>query len=132
MDWSNRQAVEKLNQKRMEKNPEFKKKAESIYESQNKELFEQIKEQVSNTVRRNIEYQQKDQNFENVVKALKRLLENIQNTHYSDESNEAQEVKDPQNDVILKTPAQVQESMNRLWDLYKTYCDKVQRLQPEF
>ena len=132
MDWSNRQAVEKLNQKRMEKNPEFKKKAESIYESQNKELFEQIKEQVSNTVLRNIEYQQKDQNFENVVKALKRLLENIQNTHYSDESNEAQEVKDPQNDVILKTPAQVQESMNRLWDLYKTYCDKVQRLQPEF
>ena len=132
MDWSNRQALEKLNQKRMEKNPEFKKKAESIYESQNKELFEQIKEQVSNTVLRNIEYQQKDQNFENVVKALKRLLENIQNTHYSDESNEAQEVKDPQNDVILKTPAQVQESMNRLWDLYKTYCDKVQRLQPEF
>ena len=132
MDWSNRQALEKLNQKRMEKNPEFKKKAESIYESQNKELFEQIKEQVYNTVLRNIEYQQKDQNFENVVKALKRLLENIQNTHYSDESNEAQEVKDPQNDVILKTPAQVQESMNRLWDLYKTYCEKVQRLQPEF
>ena len=132
MDWSNRQALEKLNQKRMEKNPEFKKKAESLYESQNKELFEQIKEQVYNTVLRNIEYQQKNQNFENVVKALKRLLENIQNTHYSDESNEAQEVKDPQNDVILKTPAQVQQTMNRLWDLYKTYCDKVQRLQPEF
>ena len=132
MDWSNRQALEKLNQKRMEKNPEFKKKAESLYESQNKELFEQIKEQVYNTVLRNIEYQQKDKNFENLVKALKRLLENIQNTHYSDESNEAQEVKDPQNDVILKTPAQVQESMNRLWDLYKTYCEKVQRLQPEF
>ena len=60
------------------------------------------------------------------------MLLNIQNTHYSDESNEAQEVKDPQNDVILKTPAQVQQTMNRLWDLYKTYCDKVQRLQPEF
>ena len=132
MDWSNRQALEKKIQERMEKNPEFKKKAESIYESQNKELFEQIKEQVSNTVLRNIEYQQKNQNFENVVKALKRLPDNIQNTHYSDESNEAQEVKDPQNDTTLKTPAQVQESMNRLWDLYKTYCDKVQRLQPEF
>ena len=129
MDWSNYQAVEKLNQKRMEKNPEFKKKAESIYESQNKELFEEIKEQIFNTVRRNIEYQQKNQNL---VKALKRLLENIQNTHYSDESNEAQEVKDPQNDVILKTPAQVQESMNRLWDLYETYCQRLQRLEPEF
>ena len=132
MDWSEHQKLEKKIQERMEKNPEFKKKAECLYESQNKELFEQIKEQVYNTVLRNIEYQQKDQNFENVVKALKRLLENIQNTHYSDESNEAQEVKDPQNDVILKTPAQVQESMNRLWDLYKTYCEKVQRLQPEF
>ena len=132
MDWSKHQALEKLNQKRMEKNPEFKKKAESLYESQNKELFEQIKEQIFKTVLRNIEYQQNNQNFENVVKALKRLADNIQNTHYSDDSDEAQEVKDPQNNAILTTPKQVQESMNRLWDLYKTYCDKVQRLQPEF
>ena len=113
MDWSEHEKLEKKIQERMEKNPEFKKKAESIYESQNKELFDQQKNQ-------------------NLVKALKRLADKIQNTHYSDESNEAQEIKDPQNDTILKTPAQVQESMNRLWDLYKTYCDKVQRLQPEF
>ena len=41
-------------------------------------------------------------------------------------------VKDPQNNAILRTSEQVQETMKRLWDLYKTYCEKVQRLTPEF
>ena len=41
-------------------------------------------------------------------------------------------VKDPQNDAPLRTSEQVQQTMKRLWDLYKTYCEKLQRLQPDF
>ena len=41
-------------------------------------------------------------------------------------------VKDPQNHAILTSSEQVEQTMKRLWDLYKTFCEKVQRLTPEF
>ena len=41
-------------------------------------------------------------------------------------------VKDPQNGTILTTSAQVEQTMKRLWDLYKTFCDRLQSLEPDF
>ena len=67
-----------------------------------------------------------------MVKALKRLIENIQNTPYSDDSVEVQEIKDPQNDAILRTPEQVQQTLKRLWDLYQSYCERLKSVETDF
>ena len=137
MDWFPAETLDNIIKNRMNNDPAFKKEVDEIYEPFKKLRFEEIKQRICTGLEEEFEEEQKSHNFEKMLNALYRLSNNVQNTPFSDESESSVKfqgirVKDPQNNVILTTSAQVQESMNRLWDLYKTYCDKVQRLQPEF
>ena len=124
-------------QKKMENNPEFKKEVDKILDEEKKDRFESIKEQICKEVLEEAYNEQHNSKVQNMINALERLAYNVQNTPYFNHSESSMKfqgirVKDPQNNVILTTSEQVEQSMNRLWDLYKTYCEKLQRLQPEF
>ena len=67
------------------------------------------------------------------IKNLKNIITDQQGEIIKYQNNQALPgIKDPQNRTILTTPEQVQQTMNRLWDLYETHCQRLQRLQPEF
>ena len=67
------------------------------------------------------------------IKKLKNIITDQQEEIIKYQNNQALPgVKDPQNGTILTTPEQVQQTMNRLWDLYETYCQRLQRLETEF
>ena len=67
------------------------------------------------------------------IKKLKNIITDQQEEIIKYQNNQALPgVKDPQNGTILTTSEQVQQTMNRLWDLYETYCQRLQRLETEF
>ena len=128
---------EKVLQKKMENDPEFKKKMDKMLDEEKEDRFESIKEQICKNVLEEYDFEQKNSKVPNMLNALLRLSNNVQNTPYLDHSESSVKfqgirVKDPQNGTFLTTSEQVEQSMNRLWDLYKTYCEKLQRLTPEF
>ena len=128
---------DKVLQKKMENDPEFKKKMDQMLDEEKQDRFESIKKQICKNVLEEYYDEQKHSNVQNMLNALMRLSDNVQNTPYLDHSESSMKfqgirVKDPQNGTILTTSEQVEQSMKRLWDLYKTYCEKLQRLQPEF
>ena len=136
MDWFPN-TLEKVFQKKMENDPEFKKKMDQMLDEEKEDRFESIKKQICEELYKEIDFEQKNSKVPNMLNALLRLSNNVQNTPYLDHSESSVKfqgirVKDPQNGTILTTSEQVEQSMKRLWDLYKTYCEKLQRLQPEF
>ena len=136
MDWFP-DVFDKVLQKKMENDPAFKKKMDQMLDEEKEDRFETIKKQICEELYKEIDFEQKHSNVQNMVNALLRLSNNIQKTPYLDHSESSVKfqgirVKDPQNGTFLTTSEQVEQSMNRLWDLYKTYCEKLQRLQPEF
>ena len=67
------------------------------------------------------------------IKKLKNIITDQQEEIIKYQNNQALPgVKDPQNGTILTTSEQVQQTMNRLWDLYQSFCERLQRLEPEF
>ena len=67
------------------------------------------------------------------IKKLKNIITDQQEEIIKYQNNQALPgVKDPQNGTILTTSEQVQQTMNRLWDLYETYCQRLQSLETEF
>ena len=135
MDWFP-DVFDKVLQKKMENDPAFKKKMDQMLDEEKEDRFETIKKQICEELYKEIDFEQKHSKVQNMINALLRLSDNIQHTPYLDHSVPMKvqgiRVKDPQNGTILTTSEQVEETMNRLWDLYETYCEKLQRLTPEF
>ena len=136
MDWF-QDMFDKVIQNKMENNPEFKKKMDQMLDEEKEDRFETIKKQICEELYKEIDFEQKHSKVQNMINALLRLSDNIQHTPYLDHSESSVKVqgirvKDPQNGTILTTSEQVEQTMKRLWDLYKTFCDKVQRLTTEF
>ena len=136
MDWFP-DVFDKVLQKKMENDPAFKKKMDKMLDKEKQDRFESIKEQICKNLIEEAYYEQQNSKVQNMINALERLADNVKKTPYLDHSESSVKfqgirVKDPQNNVILTTSEQVEQSMKRLWDLYKTYCDKLQRLQPDF
>ena len=136
MDWFP-DTFEKIFQNKMENDPEFKKQVDKMLDEEKQDRFESIKEQICKNLIEEAYYEQQNSKVQNMINALERLADNVKKTPYLDHSESSMKfqgirVKDPQNNVILTTSEQVEQSMKRLWDLYKTYCEKLQRLQPEF
>ena len=131
-----KEMFDKVLQKKMENDPEFKKKMDQMLDEEKEDRFETIKKQICEELYKEIDFEQKHSKVQNMINALLRLSDNIQHTPYLDHSVPMKvqgiRVKDPQNGTILTTSEQVEETMNRLWDLYETYCEKLQRLTPEF
>ena len=136
MDWF-KDTFDQVLQKKMEKDPEFKKEVDKIFDEEKQDRFESIKKQICKEVLEEAYFEQHHSKVQNMINALERLADNVQKTPYFNHSESSVKfqgirVKDPQNNVILTTSEQVEQSMKRLWDLYKTYCEKLQRLQPDF
>ena len=135
MDWFP-DVFDKVLQKKMENDPAFKKKMDQMLDEEKEDRFETIKKQICEELYKEIDFEQKHSKVQNMINALLRLSDNIQHTPYLDHSvpmkSQGIRVKDPQNGTILTTSEQVEQTMKRLWDLYKTFCEKVQRLTPEF
>ena len=137
MDWFPAETVDNIIKKRMNNDPAFKKEVDEIYEPFKKLRFEEIKKRICTGLEEEFEEEQQKHNFEKMLNALYRLSNNVQNTPFSDESEmpmkvQGIRVKDPQKGTILTTSEQVEQTMKRLWDLYKTFCDRLKSLEPEF
>ena len=131
-----KEMFEKVLQKKMDNDPEFKKKMDQMLDEEKEDQFESIKKEICKYLVEQAYYEQNNSKVQNMINALERLEYNVHNTPYLDHSvpmkSQGIRVKDPQNGTILTTSEQVEETMKRLWDLYKTFCEKVQRLTPEF
>ena len=128
---------DKVLQKKMENDPEFKKKMDQMLDEEKEDRFESIKKQICEEIYKEYDFEQKNSNVQNMLNALLRLSNNIYKTPYLDHSESSVKfqgirVKDPQNDTILTSSEQVEQTMKRLWDLYKTFCDRLKSLEPEF
>ena len=136
MDWFP-DVFDKVLQKKMENDPAFKKEVDQMFDEEKQDRFESIKKQICKNVLEEAYYEKQNSKVQNMINALERLADNVKKTPYLDHSESSVKfqgirVKDPQNGTFLTTSEQVEQSMKRLWDLYKTYCEKLQRLQPEF
>ena len=118
MDWFP-DTLEKVFQKKMENDPEFKKKMDQMLDEEKEDRFESIKKQICKNLLEEAYYERENSKVQNMVNALERLAYNVEKTPYLDHSESSVKfqgirVKDPQNGTFLTTSEQVEQSMKRL------------------
>ena len=81
MDWF-KDTFNQVLQKKMEKDPEFKKEVDKILDEEKQDRFESIKKQICKEILEEAYFEQHHSKVQNMINALERLADNIQNTHY--------------------------------------------------
>lgn len=110
MDWFT-ETFDKVFQNKIENNPEFKKKMDKMLDKEKKERFESIKEQICKNVHEEAYFEEHNSKVQNMINALNRLADNIENTPYLDHS---------------------ESPVKRLWNLYQSFCERLQSLETDF